>query len=186
MLARGRLIARLDATKDVVDKKELVSVERTNDGAIATVGARKAANGAVGLRRRHGCVVIDGVALDPYATVGVAARQQESGTSGGYSLAVLPHFRTVNLAKVLASKEHVYFTPLCEWELHDSVRRVGERNEVELRAADSILQVLVNGQLVASCIDATFGFGTFGWRIQSVTGQPARTLIRSVTVYDVA
>lgn len=185
-LARGQLVARLDATKDEVDKRPLVASERTRDGTIVTVGPRKAGTGAIGLRRRHGCVVIEGVALDPQAAIGVAARQQEDAASGGYSLSVIPHFRSVGLSKVVASVKQAYFQPLHDWQFHEGVRRVGEPNEVELRAADSILQVLVNGRLVASCIDATFGFGGFGWRVQSLTDQPARVLIRAVSVYDVA
>ena len=186
LLSRGRLIARLDGTKDDFDRRELQAAERTGNGTVVTVGPRRAANGGVGLRRRHGCVVIEGATLDPHATLGVCARQQESNASGGYSLSLIPHFRTVNLAKVLASTVHVYYHALHDWEFYEGARRVGEPNELELRAADSILQVFVNGRHVASCIDATFGFGTFGWRIQSVTDLPGRTLIRSVAVYEVA
>jgi hypothetical protein len=186
LLARGRLIARLDGAKDALDKREVQLLERRTDGTVVTVGPRRAANGAVGLRRRHGCIVIEAVALDAHATIGVAARQQELVSSGGYSLAVIPYFRTVDLAKVLASKTHLYSHGLCEWEFHESVRRVGEVNEVELRLADSIIQVFVNGQHVSSSIDATFGFGMFGWRIQSLADLPARALIRSVSLHEVA
>lgn len=186
-LARGRLVTRLDPVNEDVDKRELVACERTRDGALATVGAGKAANGIVGLRRRHGCVVLESVALDPHAAIGVAARQQEEAASGGYSASAIPHFRSVGLSKVVASVKQAYFQPLHDWQFNEHVRRVGEPNEVEVRAADSILQVLVNGHLVATCIDATFGFGGFGWRVQSLTAQqPARVLIRSVAVYDVA
>ena len=185
LLRRGRLVARLDGTKDLLDKREVQSLERTPNGTIVTVGARRAANGAVGLRRRHGCVVIEAAALDAQTGIGVAARQQASSASGGYSLAAIPYFRSVGLSKVVASATKVYSRGLHEWQLQPNVRRVNELNEIELRLADSIIQVFVNGEHVAACIDATFGFGTFGWRIQSLTGLPARALIRSVAVYEV-
>ena len=186
MLARGRLIAQMDGTRDVFSKRELIGLEKTPNGAVATVEARKAANGVVGPRRRHGCVVVHAASLDAHAAVGVAGRQQESTASGGYSLSVAPHFRTVNLAKVAASREHVYFTQLHAWEFQPNVRRTGELNEIELRMADSIIQVFVNGHHIAACIDATYGFGAFGWRIQSLTGMPARVCIRSIALYEVA
>ncbi len=186
VLARGRLVTRIDGTKDALDKRELQAIERTNDGTVVTVGPRLAGNGSVGPRRRHGCIVVEAAAIDSNATIGVCARQTESGASGGYSLAVVPHFQSVDLAKVVASKTHVYSRGLYEWEFHANVRRVGRMNEVELRLADSIIQIFVNGENIATCIDATFGFGTFGWRIQSLTGAPARALVRSASVYDVA
>ena len=186
LLARGRLIARLDGMRDALDKSQLTSLERTPSGSLATVAASKAANGAVGQRRRHGCIVVEAAAVDPHTGIGVAGRQQEASAAGGYSLSVAPHFRSVNLAKVVASREHVYFTQLHAWEFQPIVRRVGEMNEIELRLADSIIQVFVNGHHVAAVVDATFGFGSFCWRIQSLTARPARALIRSVSLFEVA
>jgi hypothetical protein len=163
-----------------------IAITRSNEGTCVTVAARKAVNGQMGQRRRHGCIVADVAALDPNAGIGVSARQQEESATGGYSLLVVPYFRSVNLARVVASTTHVYSTPLHAYEFQRCVRPVGQPNEIELRCADSILQVFVNGHQVAACVDATFGFGGFCWRLQSLNDKPARSLVRSAAVYDVA
>jgi hypothetical protein len=52
--------------------------------------------------------------------------------------------------------------------------------------ADSILQVFVNGEHIAACVDATFGFGWFGWRVEPTDVQAARAILHSVSLYAVA
>ena len=188
-LGRGKLIARCDAALEELPRRGplgALDVTRTPQGAQVTVGGRKAVNGQLGPRRRHGCIVVDAMTLDGNAAIGAAARQQELGAAGGYAMLVVPHFRSVNLAVVVSSPKHVYSKPLHAFEYQSQVRPSGQPNEIEIRCADSIVQVFVNGRNVAACVDATFGFGGFCWRVASLTDQPARALVRSVALYDVA
>ncbi|MFO0740132.1 MAG: hypothetical protein U0270_29805 [Labilithrix sp.] len=54
------------------------------------------------------------------------------------------------------------------------------------RCADSIHQIFINGHHVGACIDATFGFGGFGWRLESMDTRPARAIFHSVSLNTVA
>jgi hypothetical protein len=189
MLSRGALVAHVDATKQELPRRgplHAAAEKRVPNGVEITCGAAKAVTGEMGPPRRHGCIVVRATAIDPNASVGVAARRHAAPGACGYSLQVLPFYRVVDLERYAATTNAAYTSGICSYEFHASVAPLGQPNEVELRCADSILQVFVNGALVSACVDATFGFGGFGFRLESTTQQPARAIVHAVTLYAVA
>jgi hypothetical protein len=188
LLSRGALIGHVDATRDALPQRgplHAISVDKVAGGTQVACAGLKAVTGQFGGPRRHGCIVVRATATEPNCGIGVGARIN-SAPECGYSLMVSPHYRVVNLARYVATTKHAHSDHLHEFEFHPSVARVGQPNEVELRCADSILQVFVNGQQIAACLDAAFGFGGFAWRLQSRTKLPTRAVIHSVSLYAVA
>jgi hypothetical protein len=80
---------------------------------------------------------------------------------------------------VLGAAQSAEIDVLTEWEVSSHVAPVGSPNRVELRCADSVLDLVVNGTRVATVIDARFGFGHFGWRATSAE-LPTTVLLQSV------
>ncbi len=56
---------------------------------------------------------------------------------------------------------------IAPWEFSPLIGGVGTVNDVELRFADSVFQVVLNGQRVATIVDASFGFGGLAWVVGS-------------------
>jgi hypothetical protein len=189
LLGRGDLVMHCDATQvGVLPKRGPVQANETKapNGVLVTVPGMRAVTGELGARRRHGCIVIRVTALDPWSSVGVAARRHAAPGSCGYSLQVIPFYRVVNLSRFASTSKSAYIDPMHEYEFHPATMGLGAPNEIELRCADSILQIFVNGQQVGACLDATFGFGGFGWRVESTSTTPGRAVVHAVSLYGVA
>lgn len=189
LLNRGRLIAHIDATRDVLPRKIEIppgSEIRGPQGVQITVGPAKAFNGEVALPRRHGCIVVRATAVDPNAGVGVVARRHAQPGACGYALIAVPFYRVIDYTRYVATSVTGYTDDLKRFEFHPGVAPLGQPNEIELRCADSIHQIFINGHHVGACIDATFGFGGFGWRLESMDTRPARAIFHSVSLYTVA
>ena len=58
---------------------------------------------------------------------------------------------------------------------------VGVKNHVELRLADSVLEVILNGVRLSTVIDARYGFGSVGWRTSSY-GNSSRVVLHSLEI----
>ena len=60
-------------------------------------------------------------------------------------------------------KTKTYVDVINEWEFHPAIRGVGVVNDVELRFADSVFQIVLNDVRVATIVDASFLFGGMAW-----------------------
>jgi hypothetical protein len=129
---------------------------------------------------RDVCVAVRGIARTPWSGFGVQARVNVEGNStSGYQLAVYPALGTWQLVREVWFPADHHADPLVAWEFSPHVAAVGEVNEVELRCAGHILQVVLNGHLVRTVADASFGFGFAGWSVRSLSG-PAEVLLQSI------
>jgi hypothetical protein len=178
-----------DATKEALPRRTAtgtVAEERTPHGVRVTTAGLKACTGELGPPRRHGCIVVRVSALDTNAAIGVVARRQTVPGACGYSLIITPYYRTVHLTRYAATTKVSNTTALHEFEFHTAVAPVGQPNEIELRCADSIFQIFVNGHQIGTCLDAALGFGGFGWRVESNTKDAARAMIHATTLFAVS
>ena len=127
---------------------------------------------------------VEGVALDGDAAFGVAVRAYGDGdVLGGYVAMVAPGFRSVRLMRLLEGVNISEQAVLMDWVFCPCIAPVGHPNEVELRTADTLLQVFVNGTRVLSTSDAGLGFGAYGWRAASLD-HPARVLLRRLAAFE--
>lgn len=146
-----------------------------------TVGKRRADGTVVALEKdnwerwgtfepkvRDACVALRGVALDANGGLGVYARVHTQGdTKAAYQLKIYPAFRSWRLRREAWSKKTTHTQAIVDWEFSPYIGGVGVSNEVELRFADSVFQVVLNGHSVATMVDASFGFGMLGWVVGS-------------------
>ena len=136
-----------------------------------------------GPRIRNGCVAVRGRALDGNGSFGAYARMHAEGEArAAYALMVYPVHRAWRLRRELWWPSAAFADVILDWEHTTALAGVGQDNEVELRFADSVFQVVFNGHRVATLIDASFGFGMLGWVAGSMLG-PARVLLRTASAW---
>ena len=132
---------------------------------------------------RDACIVVRGVALDGHGYLGVKARISGEGDAhSGYKLRVYPHLRSWKLVREVGWKTNNEIQDMVPWEYSTAVAGVNEPNEVELRLADSVLQVAINGQHITTVYDAGFLFGGLGWVVGSID-RYATLMVKSAAAY---
>jgi hypothetical protein len=113
---------------------------------------------------KDGCVAVRGVAMDPDGSLGVYARlHQEGEAKTVYQVKVYPAFRVWRMRRESWWKTKTYVDVINDWEFHPAIRGVGQVNDVELRFADSVFQIVLNDVRVSTIVDASFGFGGIAW-----------------------
>jgi hypothetical protein len=129
---------------------------------------------------KDGSVCVEGIAMDPDGGIDVGLRVVDAGRARlGYMLCTRPAVREISVARFAkVSDANFEREDILRWTATSSLRGVGEINRVELLAADSLLQVRINGVLVARLDDARFGFGSPVYGATSY-GQPARVALRT-------
>ncbi|HEY8072820.1 MAG TPA: hypothetical protein VIF62_01890 [Labilithrix sp.] len=164
----------------------LKDVVATPEGARVSVGSKRSKLAvSTAVQRRNGCVAVTGVALDADMGFGALVRAYAEGSIfGAYSAVVVPAYRAVALSRLLEGGEVSELIELSGWESTTAVRPLGEPNTVEIRYADSVLQVLVNDVRIITFVDAGIGYGKIGWRAVSL-GDPGSVLLRGIEVFDV-
>jgi hypothetical protein len=139
--------------------------------------------GAFTPKVRDACVVIRGVAADRHGYFGVRARVSGEGDAhAGYKLRVYPQCRSWKLVREASWGTRTEIDVIVPWEHSPIVADVGQPNEVELRLADSVLQVSLNGQQVSTIYDAGFGFGGLGWVVGSIDAS-ATVVLHTAAAY---
>ena len=127
---------------------------------------------------------VEGVVLDRGGALGVVVRAFADGALfTGYVASVIPAFRAFRLSRNVEGAEVSTMRALSDWEACEAVRPLGEVNVIELRAADSLLEVHVNGQRMLSLVDSGLAFGASGFRVFSLE-QRARVLVRRLDVHE--
>jgi hypothetical protein len=159
---------------------------RRSDGVLLNVPTGKFLSGELEPKFKDVCIAASATCLDPGAGFGVTARMHEIGSARStYALSVRPGFRAFTLTRLLWTDKDSYVDWLLPWECVPAVAGVGTVNHIELRVADSVLQVVINGVRLATVIDARFGFGTAGWRAVSFGGQ-SRVVLHQLEARRVA
>ncbi|MFO0553939.1 MAG: hypothetical protein U0271_36495 [Polyangiaceae bacterium] len=162
------------------------SLEKSADGHVVVLRAGTASWAKAMRNARDSCVAVTGVTVEPHAGFAAVARAHtEGGVVDAYIAAVVPGLRSVRLARLCEGSDVSAVLPIRDWECSPHVAPIGYANTVELRVADTVLQLFVNGQRVLSAVDGGLGFGSFGWRAFSCEG-PARVLIRALEVFAVS
>jgi len=134
-------------------------------------------------------VGLTGAALDRNGAFGVLARRSSTGSVAcAYALTVRPGLRTWAMSALLwgsqgTTRGKTEVRVLRPPTFHEAVQGVGAWNEVELRAADHLLEVRVNDVVLATLVDGVFGFGSPGWRVLGLGG-PSRVQLHRFTVHD--
>ena len=137
-----------------------------------------------GPKLRNGCVAVTGKSLDPTGVFGLYARMHAEGEAlAAYELMIYPRYRAWRLRRELWWPSKAYASVIVDWERAPAILGVGHDNEVELRFADSVFQIVCNGHRVSTLVDASFGFGMVGW-IGGSVGGPARTLLRTASAWQ--
>jgi len=161
-------------------------VEPSPEGHVLHLPAQGASWASAKKHVRDVCVAVTATAIDPGAGFAAIARvHTESGIADGYQALVVPGLRTVRLARFCEGGEVSAVSAIRDWECSPHVAPAGYPNTIELRAADTMLQLFVNGERVLSAIDAGLGFGGFGFRAIALEG-PARVCFRSIEAFAVA
>ncbi len=127
-----------------------------------------------------GSVRVQGVVFDADASLDAGLRVIDAGQAHlGYVLEARPATREITVSRFArVSNAFAGLEALLPWTTTNALRTVGEINVIELLAADSLIQVRINGALVARLDDARFGFGRPIYGVSS-HGQAVRATIRS-------
>jgi hypothetical protein len=187
----GRAVASLDLRAHAMpgEKSLTRSMQATPEGRLLTIDGTGAFSGTFTTPMRDACVSISGIAYDANIGFGVSGRVLKAGAaSSAYAVMVHPGFRAYRVHRVLWTKTETFVEAIRDWEAVPAVAGVGALNHVELRYADAVFQVVINGAHVASLVDARFGYGCAGWRATSYGELPQRkrVLFRSLEVRTVA
>ena len=70
-------------------------------------------------------------------------------------------------------RNNVAFDVLQDWTASLAVGEVGEWTRAELRFADDLLEVWLDGRLAARVRDGSLGYGQAGWRVGAWDGAGA-------------
>jgi hypothetical protein len=185
-LDRGDPLFALDFASDALPEGGKVSTQRTDGALVEIRDPRFEQYGPFAPRVRDVCIAMRGTALDDSGSFGVSARvQEEGGARTSYQLKVYPSLRAWMLRREATYTGKVYSEAIADWEHTPAVAGVGQENEIELRCADSLFQVLINGRRVVSTVDASFGFGGLAWVVGTMLAEPAQVVLRSVAAWQV-
>jgi hypothetical protein len=155
---------------------------RKGEGTLLDCTPNASWSGQMSAQVRNGSVEMVATCLDKNGGCGVSARVHSIDKAQcGYALHVRPAFHSFQLERRLWSSEEVQIQVLRAWETNFVVAPVGQVNRIELRFADSILEVFINGRSLARVIDAHLGFGKVGWRVTGYS-QPTQVMLHSLAL----
>ena len=127
---------------------------------------------------RDACASVVATCWEPNLGFGVTGRTHTEGhAQSAYTLMVNPTARVYRVDRRLWTKTETHIEVMRNWEVTSSLAGLGAPNRVELRYADAVFQIVINGAHVASLVDARFGFGRVGWRAVSFDDLPQRKRI---------
>jgi hypothetical protein len=106
------------------------------------------------------------------AFAAVVRARAEGKIMGAYVAVVAPGRRSVRPWRAIEGQTVSETMPPRDRAHSPHVAPPGAPDVVELRAADAILRVFVNGRRVLSAEDAGLGFGAYGWRALSLAASP--------------
>ena len=182
LITRGAPFFELDFSHDKLPGWE--NAPRSHDGAKLAIEKNDwEYYGSFTPKVRNACIVVRGVALDRHGYIGVKARVSGEGDAhSGYKLRAYPHLRSWRLVREVGYKQNNEIQDMVAWEHSLAVAPVNELNEVELRLADSVLQVSINGQHITTVYDAGFLFGGLSWLAGSIDSH-ATVMLKSAAAY---
>jgi hypothetical protein len=136
---------------------------------------------------RDACVTIRGTTLDASGTLGIFARLNTQGSiKTAYDLRVYPALRSFTFRRIVWGTKKTHASAMRESEHSRFILPPNTMNEIELRYADSVFQIVINGKRVATVIDPSFGYGAVAWRAGAMPQMDSRVLIESVYVRRVS
>jgi hypothetical protein len=184
-LAFADPIATADLSRVALPGTTYPNATREGDHVRIAIQTNRVSWGTFDPRLCDAGIVVTGTCLDAHGSLAVVARLISEGNSVTYySARVDPASRSARLERaIFADRLHV--EALSDWEVNTAIAGVGARNELALLCADSLVQVRVNGVLVISVIDARFGYGRFGWRVDADESGPSVVRLDRVELFHV-
>lgn len=161
---------------------------RRPEGTLVESGPAALLNANLPPRLRDACLVIRGTCLDVHGSISLIARTHKSQTAKVcYELVFYPAYRSYRLSRVVWLGPGIGAEIIRDFTYAEPIAGVGKSNELELRVADSLFQVHVNGTLVTSIVEEAFGFGQFGWATSSQSrSHPSSILLERLSLFRVA
>ena len=182
-LRPGAVLEAYDMTRAPLPQEHANRTARRGDGALVSLPRDALVGGLCRGPLRNGCVAATGVCLDEHGRLGVMARTINlPSVQVGYRAVVLPASRSFLLERFVAGAAESHSDRLCAAEAVVHVQPPGQPNRVELRCADSIVHLVINGSTVATVIDARLGFGWPGWIAASEATGAAQVLVQHLEV----
>jgi len=177
-IERGEQFFAKDFSRDAVPGAGTIA-QRRADGALIPVEKENWERwGSFEPKLRNACIAVRGVALDNSGDLGVYARMHAQGDAkAAYQLKVYPAYRSWRFRKEAWATKTTHVSSIVDWEFSPVIGGINTINEVELRFSDSVFQIVLNGQNVATVVDASFGFGLLGWVCGSHPG-PSNVLLQ--------
>jgi hypothetical protein len=186
VLQRGAPIVHADLGRDPIPSEDgrVGEPQKRPDGVLFSPKPAKLHRGHFAHRFRDVCAMVRGVCFEQQGTIGIMARMHKHGrSSAGYEVEIYPGFRSFRFRRVLWVDGELQHVIVHDWEHTPAIGGPGRVNELELRCADSLFQLVVNGELVLSLVEAAFGFGQFGWSCGSESeASGAQVLLMSVSL----
>jgi hypothetical protein len=178
---------------DVIDQLDFRSPPRDSpgtrrhDGLLVRADADRFEHSIVSRPLRNGCVAVRAVALDPYGTFGAFVRLNKEGAlRTAYDFKIYPALKTFYLRRIIWGTKTTHGTTIIDWHHAPSMAPPGTPNDAELRFADSIFQIVINGVRVATVVDPAFGFGAVAWRVGAMPQSAAQVLLTALTIRRVS
>ncbi len=190
-IVRGERVLAIDCTRDATplrtythDTIETERVAPSRHGVDRTFEVTEGCVGIFGPALRDAVAIVEGEAVDAGGAFGALHRAQDFGaTTLAYAFTVFPARRAFAFHKRLMSFEHLHEEAIVAWRAHAAVRPPGERNRVELRAADSLFVGLVNDVPVLRIETAHLGFGAPGFHAACVRGSRGQVRLWSLALH---
>ncbi len=155
-------------------------------GCSFSVGERVTCSGSLPTAWRNGALRLTGSVDGDSGFFSLLARLgQVGGARFAYALTVRPGLRSLSLARLGWGDGKSYVSNLRPWSFHPEIPGPGVSLDLELRFADSVMQVVVDDHALFTVEDAGFGFGRVGWRVGTYEG-PDVVRLRRLALYDLA
>jgi hypothetical protein len=183
----GKVFTALDLTRDALPGTEgwTKVLSAVQDGKIITIDGEGSHSGTFPFVLRDACISASAVCLEPNVAFGVTGRLHKAGAATStYVAQIHAAVRAYRVQRILWTMKENYIDVIRDWEFVPAIGGIGTLNHLEMRFADSVFQVLINGTNVASFVDAKFGFGHVGWRAVTFDPLPQkkRVLFRTLEV----
>jgi hypothetical protein len=154
---------------------------RADGGLVTVTGLYRSIDMEVQVR--DSATSVEAAALDRAGEISVVVRAFDDGPLFScYAASIVPAFRRLHLARVIEGAGFSTSDVLAEWQICSAVRPTGELNHLELRIADSLLEVHVNGTCVLARVEEGIAFGASGFRLLTLENA-ARFFVKRLDVH---
>lgn len=187
-LRAGAVLRRFDLRRGepMPGMDQMPGVElRPGAGAMIPIEAGRNAYLGARVPRRDAAVSLTAVALHESVTLGIDFRVTGIGRARtAYTVKISPRLRAFRIARILNTGKSLYLEELRVMETVEAIAGVGEPNVLDVRFADSVISVRVNGAHLGSFVDARYLYGDHGFSVGALHA-PGQALIAELEVREI-